>query len=191
MDAITGIKRWGIFSWKKYDTKLNNFSSVVCFLGHILPDNVEAQNFPFQLKLGLNECHFGLPQLWIVIQLTLSMCILCTRNQLVTMRNDKVKWISPHICGKPKWHSFTPSLSWKGRILGHQHCVTKRAIENKILNQNLILGHELLFSREDTSPTDTSYCIHILWEVCCSVFIEAPCISRCAAVSVQSCSHLF
>ena len=23
-----------------------------------------------------------------------------------------------HNCDKPKWHSFTPSLSWKGEILG-------------------------------------------------------------------------
>ena len=42
------------------------------------------------------------------------MCILYTRNPLVTMPIDKVKWITADNCGKPKWHSFTPSLSWKG-----------------------------------------------------------------------------
>ena len=40
------------------------------------------------------------------------------QKPLLTMRIDKVKWITAHNCGKPKWHSFTPSLSWKGKILG-------------------------------------------------------------------------
>ena len=46
------------------------------------------------------------------------MCILYTRNPLVTTCIDKVKWITAHNCGKPKWHSFTPKLSWKGKIWG-------------------------------------------------------------------------
>ena len=33
------------------------------------------------------------------------------------MRIAKVKWIRAHKPGKPKLHSFTPSLSWKGIIL--------------------------------------------------------------------------
>ena len=33
------------------------------------------------------------------------------------MRIDKGKWITAY-CGKPKWYSFTPSLSWKSEILG-------------------------------------------------------------------------
>ena len=40
------------------------------------------------------------------------MRIIYTRNLLLTMRIDKVKWITAHNCGKPKWHSFTLSLSW-------------------------------------------------------------------------------
>ena len=32
---------------EKNDTKTSNFGSVVCFLGHILWDNVEAQKIPF------------------------------------------------------------------------------------------------------------------------------------------------
>ena len=36
---------------------------------------------------------------------------LFTKNPLVTMRIDKVKWITAHNCGKPKWHSFTGSFS--------------------------------------------------------------------------------
>ena len=47
VDAITGIIAvWGNFSWEKNDTKISNFGSVVCFLGHILWDSVEAPNFP-------------------------------------------------------------------------------------------------------------------------------------------------
>ena len=30
---------------------------------------------------------------------------------------DKVEWISAHNYDKPKWHSCTPSFSWKGKIL--------------------------------------------------------------------------
>ena len=30
---------------------------------------------------------------------------------------DKVKWITVRSCGKQKWHSFTSSLGWKGKIL--------------------------------------------------------------------------
>ena len=39
-------------------------------------------------------------------------------------------------CGKPKWHSFKPILSWKGKFMGLRHCLTKCAIESKLLNQN-------------------------------------------------------
>ena len=51
------------------------------------------------------------------------MRILYTRNLLLTIakvssRIDEVKWITAHNCGKLKWHSFTPSLSWKGTIEG-------------------------------------------------------------------------
>ena len=34
------------------------------------------------------------------------------------MHIDKVKWITARSCGKPKWHSFTSSLGWKGKIWG-------------------------------------------------------------------------
>ena len=34
------------------------------------------------------------------------------------MRIVKVNWITAHNYGKSKWHSFSPSLSWKGEILG-------------------------------------------------------------------------
>ena len=119
-----------------------------------------------------------MPYLWAVFQLTLSMCILYTRNPLVTMCIDKVKWITAHNCGKPKWHSFTPKLSWKGKIWGARHCLTKCALQNKLLNQNCWSS---LFSGEVTSYTDTSYCTHTSWEVCRSAFLGGwgggePCI---------------
>ena len=31
---------------------------------------------------------------------------------------DEVKWITTHNCGKPKWHLFTSTVSWNGKILG-------------------------------------------------------------------------
>ena len=36
LDAITGITVYGVTSPEKNDTKISNFGSVVCFLGHIL-----------------------------------------------------------------------------------------------------------------------------------------------------------
>ena len=74
---------------------------------------LRPNNFPFQLKQDVNECHFGLPQFWAVIQLTLTMRILYTRDLLLTMRIGKVKWITAHNCSRPKSHSFTSSLCWK------------------------------------------------------------------------------
>ena len=46
VDAIAGINLWGNFSWEKW-YNISNFGSVVCFLGHILWGNVEAQNVSF------------------------------------------------------------------------------------------------------------------------------------------------
>ena len=36
-----------VTSPEKNDTKISNFGSVVCFLGHIFWDYVEAKIFPF------------------------------------------------------------------------------------------------------------------------------------------------
>ena len=52
------------------------------------------------------------------------------------MRIDKVTWITARICGKQKWHSIASSLGWKGENFGTRHCLTKCALENKLLNQN-------------------------------------------------------
>ena len=46
VDAITSTV-YEVTSPEKNDTKISNFGSVVCFLGHILWGNVEFQNFHF------------------------------------------------------------------------------------------------------------------------------------------------
>ena len=90
-------------------------------------------------------------------------------------RFNRVKWITAHNCGKPKWHSFKPGFALKRGNFGPRHCLTKCTLENNLLNQNCWSWYHF-FSGEDTSSTDTSYCIHILWEICWSVFIGPPCI---------------
>ena len=54
--------------------------------------------------------------------------------------------------------------------LSHKMCPRKQTTEPKLL---IVVS---FFSGEVTSYTDTSYCIHILWEVCRSVFSGPPCI---------------
>ena len=137
VDAITGIIVWGNLSWNN-DTKICNFGSVVCFLGHIFVRQCRDQKFAYsvQPKLGVNKCHFGLSQLWAVIHLTLSMRIVTSKFLVWGMRIDKVNWITAHNNGNPKLHSISTTLSWKGNIwastLSHQMC----SIEIKLLNQN-------------------------------------------------------
>ena len=41
------VSVYEVSSPEKNDTKISNFGSVVCILGHILWDNVEAPNCPF------------------------------------------------------------------------------------------------------------------------------------------------
>ena len=41
------VSVYEVTSPEKIDTKIKKIGSVVCFLGHILWDNVEAQNFTF------------------------------------------------------------------------------------------------------------------------------------------------
>ena len=87
---VDAISVYEVTSPEKTDTKISKFGTVVCFLGHILWDNVEAQFFPFQFKLVVNECHFGLPQLWAVIHLTSSLRIVTSGFLVQRMRIDKV-----------------------------------------------------------------------------------------------------
>ena len=89
-----------------------------CFYGTFCETMSRPKIFPFQLKLGVNECHFGLPHLCAVIHLTLSMRIVTSEFLLYRMHIDKENWIIVSNYGKPKWQSFSPSLSWKGNILG-------------------------------------------------------------------------
>ena len=57
------------------------------------------------------------------------------RHRVQRMRTDKVNWITAHNCGKLKWHSFMSSSCWKGGNFGSWHCLTKWALENKLINQ--------------------------------------------------------
>ena len=98
------------------------------------------------------------------------MHILYTRNPLITIRINKVKWITAHNCGKPTWHSFSPSLMLRRENVGPWHCLTKCALGNKLLNPNCWSWYHL--SREELPHT--SYCIHILQKVCCSIFFYGP-----------------
>ena len=83
----------------------------------------------------------------------------------------EVKWITAHSCGKQKWNSFASSLGWKGKVwnstLSHKICPRKQTTEPKLL---ILVSFS---SGEVTSYTNTSYYIHILWEVCRSVFLWA------------------
>ena len=92
------------------------------------------------------------------------------------MRIDKVKWITARSCGKQKLHSFASSLGWKGKIwnstLSDKMCPRKQTTEPKLL---ILVS---FFSGEVTPYTDTSYSIHILWEVCRSVIYGPPCIDE-------------
>ena len=54
------------------------------------------------------------------------------------MHIDKVNWITAYHYDKPKWHSFSPSLSWKQENVKPRHCLAKCALENKLLNQNYL-----------------------------------------------------
>ena len=64
----------------------------------------------------------------------------------------RVIWNTAHNCGRPKCHSLTSSLSWKGKKFWPQHCLTKWALENKLLNQN---GWSWYFSQEMIPQTLT------------------------------------
>ena len=101
-----------------------------------------------------------------IVQLTLSIRILSyTRYPLVTIR------IAAHNCGKPNWHSFTPSWNWEEKSWAstlYTTCALKISYWTKLL---ILVS---LFSGEVTSLTDISCCIHILWEVCRSVFMGHP-----------------
>ena len=84
MDATTGISGWGIFSREKLYQDQRFLVQVIVFW-HIMWDIIEVQNFPFQLKLGVNECHFSLPYSWKQksIQLRQCWCKECTLIKLI------------------------------------------------------------------------------------------------------------
>ena len=80
---------------------------------------------------------------------------------------DKVEWITAHNCGKTKWHSFRENL-------GPRHCLTKCALENKLLNQNCWSWYQ--FSQKKLPHTLIPLHPHNVWSICRSVFYGPPCI---------------
>ena len=116
------------------------------------------RNVPSHLKQDVNECHFGLPQLWAVIHLTLSMRVVHERVSGVKMRFDKVNWITAH--NEPKWHLFTPGLRWKLWVstLYHKMRPRKQTTEPKLLT----LVSYFFLSWEIASYTDNNLHPHIV-----------------------------
>ena len=57
-----------------------------------------------------------------------------------------------HNCGRPKWHSFKPSLSWKGPILGLD-IVSRNVPYKKQTTEPKLLIVVSFFSGEDTPST--------------------------------------
>ena len=70
------------------------------------------------------------------VSLNLSMPIVTSCFMVSRMHIDKVNWITAHDYGKPKCHSFSPSFKLKMENMGARHCLTKCALESKLLNQN-------------------------------------------------------
>ena len=68
------------------------------------------------------------------------------------MRIDQVNWITAHNYGEPKWHLFSPSLSWQGKIVGlniaSQNGPRKQTTEPKLM---ILVS---FFSGEITSYTE-------------------------------------
>ena len=86
------------------------------------------------------------------------------------MRIDKVKWITARSCGKQNGIHSRLDQAEKGTFwnstLPHEMCPRKQTTEPKLL---ILVS---FCSGEVTQCTGTSYCIHILWEVCRSVFMD-------------------
>ena len=85
--------------------------------------------------------------------------------------------ILPTICGCSNWFLISVYEVTSPINSGSRHCLTKCALEKKLLTEPKLLILVSFFSWEVTSNNDTSYCIHILREVCRSAFSGPPCIS--------------
>ena len=111
-----------------------------------------------------------------------SMCFLYTSDPLVTMRIDKIKWITAHNCGNSKEHSFKPRFSWKGEFwtLSNIYFVDIVSlkicpIENK-LNPDWNWSWYHFSQKKIPHPLIPVIASTLLWEICCSAFIVPPCI---------------
>ena len=153
------------------DTKISNFGSVVCFLGHILRGNVEFPNFPFQPELDANECH----HYFACHSCEQSMRIVHERvssMRIAHYRIDQVNLITVHnyMASRNGIYSALKRIFFLASTLPHKMCPRKQTTEQKLI---ILVS---FFSGDVTSYTDPSYYIHILREVSSSVFSGPPCI---------------
>ena len=65
-------------------------------------------------------------------------------------------------------------IKLKRKIFGPRHCLTKCALYRKQISEPKWLILVSFFSGEVTSYTDSSYSIHILWEVSVQFFLGHP-----------------
>ena len=106
------------FSWEKWYQDQQFWFSSSFSRAHFVRQCWGHKISLFSFKLDVNEWNFGLPQLWAVIHLTLSMRIVRAGLWCKEWCIVRVNWITAHNCGRPKWHSFMSSLSWKGKLCG-------------------------------------------------------------------------
>ena len=142
LPTICGCNDWyqcmhEVTSPEKNDTKISNFLFSIFFSRAHFVRQCQGPNLPFWAKTRAEWMPFRLAIVVSSNPLTLSMCILYTRNPLVKMRIDKVKWIK--YCSQ-LWQAEMALIhalfKLKRENFGPQHCLRKCALENKLLNQN-------------------------------------------------------
>ena len=127
---------------------------------------------PFQPKLDANECYFCLPQLRACDPINF-VNAHCSRACFKCKECALIKLIGLLLTTMVSPNGIYSALveAEKGKLwaltLPHKMCPRKQTTEPKLL---ILVS---FFSGEVPSYTDTSYCIHILWEVSRSVFFWA------------------
>ena len=94
-------------------------------------------------------------------QKSIQLCQCIFLHELVQrMHIDKVNWITAHNYGKPKYHSFTPSLSWKGNFgastLSHKMCPRKQTTDPNLLILVSFFSEDSVFIGPPCIVTSTS-----------------------------------
>ena len=140
--------RWGIFSWEKWYQDQQFWFSRLFSIAQFVRQ-CWGPKFPYSAISKLEWMSFQLATVVIRNPINFVNAHFYTSRFLAyRIHIDKVNWAS----------------TWS-----HKMCHTKQTTEPNLL----IL---VSFFSEDTSSTDTSYCIHIFWKVGCSIFIGPPCL---------------